>query len=125
MRPRDAFIVAWVAAQMALPMSYYLRSERVERYDERFSWRMFSDIRMVKCKAEFAANGEPVQLSREFHVAWDSLVQRGRPQVMAAVTERLCSTRPGKRITLKMRCREPDASEVDLSTGDDDLCEGR
>ena len=125
MKPRDAFIVAWVCLQMALPLSYYFRTEKVERYDERFAWRMFSDVRMVKCKAEFFADGEPVTLSREFHMAWDSLIQRGRPQVMQAVTDRLCSTREGSEITLKMRCREPDRSVVVVSSGQDDLCEQR
>ncbi|TNE90164.1 MAG: hypothetical protein EP330_08890 [Deltaproteobacteria bacterium] len=124
MKPRDVFIVVWIVVQMALPFSYYLRSERAERYDERWSWRMFSDVRMVRCTAEFSVDGRDVNLSQEFHMAWDSLLKRARPQVVDAVTERLCTANPGKPVTMRLHCREPDGSRNVLDAGQDDRCGG-
>lgn len=122
MRRRDIFIVVWVMGQILLPASYYLRTEREARYDERFAWRMFSDIRMLSCKAEFRRGGAEVSLSSEFHTAWSSLLKRGRMSVVDSVGTTLCERYPDEPVSLKMSCREPDKSVYVVSTGDTDLC---
>ncbi|MCO4745104.1 MAG: hypothetical protein KC912_09965 [Proteobacteria bacterium] len=125
MTPRNAFIVGWIVFQMAAPASYYLRTDRAERYDERFAWRMFSDVRMLRCQAEYRVDDDPVKLTQHFHTAWGSLLQRGRTQVVDGVGQRLCDDHPNSTVKLKLTCREPDRSIHVISDGLGDVCEVR
>ena len=53
------WIALFLVVQMAVPASYYLRKDR---HDERFSWRMFSTMRMAKCDPEVNVGGARVAL---------------------------------------------------------------
>src|SRR5690349_9855363 len=44
----NAFIALFLAFMLGMPLRYYMGGRG---FDERFSWRMFSTIRMLDCKA--------------------------------------------------------------------------
>ncbi len=117
---RVVFIGLFLIVQLALPLSYYLGDDR---YDERFAWRMFSDVRMVRCRADYRIGGAPVRLLERFHVAWQTLVERGRRPVVDAVARRLCRDAGGAPVTLRLECREFDGSTRVLEDGARNLCE--
>lgn len=98
---RSLFIVAFIAAQLYLPLSYYLRPDPLpelreghagqgpvtlpegsDPFDERFAWRMFSPVRMVKCRATLydATDGvrKRVRVGQELHYLWVNLMRRAR-----------------------------------------------
>lgn len=76
-------IALLVAAQLAIPLRYYTGGDP---YDERFSWRMFSEVRVVTCdpSATETKDGQsaPVELGRELHEAWIGLLSRNRDAVI-------------------------------------------
>jgi len=116
---RLVFIAVVLAVQAVLPLSYYA-SER--RYDERFAWRMFSPIRMVRCQLAYTANGSEVNLNAEFHSAWVTLMQRGREGVVEAVDRRVCLLNGGRDVRKHYRCRGVDGSLEELAQGEEPLC---
>ena len=88
------FVLLMIAAQLALPLRYYLRQD--QREDERFAWRMFSSVRLASCSSEVTqedASGqqEPVRLQGELHVAWINLLKRGRPRVIERFLQTRCA----------------------------------
>lgn len=115
-------MVAFLVLQLLLPLTYY--TVREDRFDERFSWRMFSDVRMVKCQAGFNRGGTGVTMSQEFHMAWNTLVQRGRGDVIDAVGQELCEGARGKPVKVRLECRMADGSKQLLEDGTRDLCSG-
>ena len=99
---RDVFLVVYIAIQIALPLRWYLRGG----FDERFAWRMFSDIRATRCVADFAIAGEPVVLEREVPRAWITLANRARPSVLDAIGRRLCEEAGVDPVTLTLTCSD-------------------
>src|SRR5690349_18637852 len=82
--PENAFIALFLAFMLGMPLRYYMGGRG---FDERFSWRMFSTIRMLECKAtvvEDVADGSErrVDLGQEVQVAWVGLLERGRELVI-------------------------------------------
>ena len=116
---RLVFIAFVLGVQLLLPLSYYL-GER--EYDERFAWRMFSPIRMVRCQVVYVVKGEELSLSANFHSAWVTLLQRGREGVVEAVDHRVCLTNPGRDVRKHMRCKGVDGETEVLSAGEAPLC---
>lgn len=106
---KNALIVALLALQIGLPLSYYL-SDNV--YDERFAWRMFSPIRLIKCDvALYDATGggrTPLQPMREMHVVWRNLMRRGRLPVVDAFARHWCPQKPGRVLNAQITCGPPD-----------------
>ncbi|MCB9758856.1 MAG: hypothetical protein H6739_03375 [Alphaproteobacteria bacterium] len=117
---RSLFIAVILVGQLLLPLRYYAFGD--DPYDERFSWRMFSPIRMVKCGARFEAAGKPVDLNETFHSAWITLVGRGRLDVTEAVGARICLINPGDPVTLLYVCEGVDGERTTLSKPDHDIC---
>ncbi|MEY3212105.1 MAG: hypothetical protein RIT28_2586 [Pseudomonadota bacterium] len=122
MRARDLFIAAFLLSQLALPLRWYALREADDPFDERFAWRMFSPERMVRCSASAQLNGAPLDLGREFHSAWLTLVERGRMDVVKAVARRVCLTNPGGALRMRLTCREIDGVERTMIEPTDDLC---
>lgn len=114
----NGFIVVFLAAQLALPLHYYL--VRLDEHDERFAWRMFSTVRMVNCEVELRVGDRPVALNREFHDAWIALAQRGRHVVIEAMAARLCKRNPGQPVTANLTCHP--LRGPDYAIGGFDLC---
>ncbi len=116
-RTRERLVVlAFLAAQLGLPLSYYL-GDRV--YDERFAWRMFSPIRMVRCRPQLSDGGEPIALDAHFAAPWITWMKRGHADVLLAAGERLCAERgPGAAIRADLSCRLPDGRTDVLLDGE-------
>jgi hypothetical protein len=115
---RGRFILAFLVSQLVIPLHYYVL--RKDRHDERFAWRMFSPMRMTKCKAAFVVDGQPVNIGSEFHEAWGEMVERGRAAVIEEMAHRLCAKRPGKPVMVTLQCTYFD--RPDASYGPADLC---
>lgn len=98
-----AFIAAFVALQLVLPLHYYL--VRRDPHDERFAWRMFSSTRMVRCELAMTIDDQPVALEREFHEAWLALAARGRRSVIEAMGQHLCARKRGSVVVARVTCR--------------------
>lgn len=105
-RRENLTIAAILAFQIAMPLSYYL-SDRL--YDERFSWRMFSTLRLRDCKVEVKehlisegrSRTRRVNIERDVHVAWLRLLERMRSAVVDEYLAR--------------RCQSPDVTSVDFT----------
>ncbi|MCB9791826.1 MAG: hypothetical protein H6741_03780 [Alphaproteobacteria bacterium] len=117
---RALFAGGLLLLQALLPLRYYTGTSDI--YDERFAWRMFSPVRMLRCGAKFSAEGEELKLSREVHSAWITLVGRGRFDVTEAVGARICATHPGEEVTLHYVCDQLGGERVTVSQPDHDIC---
>lgn len=115
-------IVAILAILVVTPLSYY--TTRDDSYDERFAWRMFSPIRMVRCKVDLEVGDPPssINLYRTFHEAWITIAQRGRLAVLRRMVERVCAENPGQPVRMHLPCRQVDGKVVDAIEGRADLC---
>jgi len=84
-KQKHFLILGIIIFQLVLPLKYYMSQDI---FDERFAWRMFSPVRMVSCSYEFFEGEKKVkvQLFKEIHIAFLSLIKRGR---MAVVKEYL------------------------------------
>ena len=111
-------IAAVLATQLLAPLDYY--ACRTDPHDERFAWRMFSPMRMSRCKPSIVMNDKPVDLSSEFHEAWLVIASRGRFSVLEAMGAKLCAKYPKSEVRLSIECtyldREPQ------SYGGYDMC---
>jgi hypothetical protein len=103
------FIAVFLLVQLLLPLHYYLA--RKDPHDERFAWRMFSPMRMSRCKPSIVMNDKPVNLGSEFHEAWLEIASRGRFSVLEAMGAKLCAKYPKSEVRLSVECtyldREP------------------
>ena len=76
------FVLVFVILQLYLPLQYYLWND--DPLDERFAWRMFSDIAMSGKEVEFWAemydNGLEMSIDHKsfFGEHWTSVVLHGR-----------------------------------------------
>lgn len=112
----NAFIAAFLAYQVAMPLRYYLGGRGL---DERFSWRMFSSVRMLDCDVEVgervAAEGETrrrkVNLNKEVQVAWIGLLERGRSIVIEKLLARRCDEQGVVQVDYHLSCKAPDGSK--------------
>ena len=109
-RRENLTIAAILVFQIAMPLSYYV-SRRA--YDERFSWRMFSTLRLRDCKVEVKehfADGRTrsVNIERDVHVAWLRLLERMRSAVIDAYLERRCEHDGVARVDFTCRCNDTD-----------------
>lgn len=103
------FIAVFLLLQLLIPISYYLRDDP---YDERFAWRMFSPIRQHSCRtiAREILQGEThareIQLGRELHVAWISVLSRNRRPVIHAFLHHRCEAGNVSQVELLNVCSE-------------------
>ena len=122
-------VLAFLGIQLGLPSSYYPGDDI---YDERFAWRMFSPIRMVKCDVAFAetANMErPISLKREIGLPWINWMKRGHRRVMEGYAAHYCEAAEAEGATASLHsqvsCRLPDGEVDHLYSPQEDLCEAR
>jgi hypothetical protein len=116
----NVFIVAFLMFQIGMPLRYYLGDRG---YDERFSWRMFSTVRMQQCEmqiSERAASGETafrdVQVKRDVQAAWVSLLERVRMPVIEKYLERRCERQPTAEVRYTRRCTDTNGSALPVQT---------
>ena len=90
---RSGFIVAYLAFQIGLPLSYYFA--RDNPFDERFAWRMFSPVRVSECSVrlweQLGSARASVDPSRELGPAWVGLMQRARVAVIERYAVQRCA----------------------------------
>lgn len=99
---RGRFILAFLATQLLLPLHYY--TLRRDPHDERWAWRMFSPMRMARCRPRFTVAGQPEALGARFHEAWLAIAERGRMSVIDAMAATLCRDNPGKPVEVTVEC---------------------
>lgn len=121
-RKANLVIVAFLLTMVLTPLSYY--TVRSDRYDERFAWRMFSSVRMVKCDPRWTIGdpGEQVPIEEHFHMAWVGNARRGRGIIVDRMTEQLCETHQGQSVRLHMNCEAIDGTSDLLFDGTRNLC---
>ncbi len=99
---RGRFILAFIALQLVLPLHYYIG--RDDKHDERWAWRMFSPMRMARCRSAIAIDGRPANLGASFHEAWIEVAERGRLSVVERMARKLCGDNPGKPVEVTLDC---------------------
>jgi hypothetical protein len=117
-RRTDAFIAAYLVAQLALPLGYYLGLRPPA--DERFAWRMFSAVRLDRCDATLtetvrdgsSRSSRPFPLERALQLGWRVQLGRGQPRVVDAALARACEDEGAVAATLVRRCRAADGAEA-------------
>lgn len=126
--------LAWIAAgalaallvQALVPLRYYLGDDL---YDERFSWRMFSAVRMHECdlRASETVSGaeRPVRLMQTIHAGWVTTLQRNREAVMERYLRWRCAHEGVERARLVNQCASPEGRpvppivrEIDCASGE-------
>jgi len=110
----NALIALFVLFQIAMPLRYYLGDRG---YDERFSWRMFSSLRMQNCKvrvAERLASGDEhdLELTQELQVAWIGMLERYRPQVVERLLRQRCRGELVRAARFTRTCTQTDGSAL-------------
>src|SRR5688500_16404664 len=109
----SVFIAAFAAVQVVLPLRYYL-SEDV--YDERFSWRMFSGVRMQDCTVSVVetVGGEnrEVRLDDVLHVSWQTTLKRNREAVIWKFLELRCEGEDVERVRMLSQCQRASGEAV-------------
>jgi hypothetical protein len=108
-------VAGFLLVQLLVPLRYYLGDDQ---YDERFSWRMFSATRVVRCRTiAHEAVGDPgtprpVQLMATIHEAWIETLRRNREDVIRAFLARRCDEEDVREVVLVNQC--VDAAEAPL-----------
>jgi len=100
-------------AQIAIPSTYYFSEDR---FDERFAWRMFSDVRVYTCRlgAYDVQDGQrtPVRLPSVIHVAWINTMRRSREGVLQRYLTWRCETEEIDGAQIVNQCRTPENEAV-------------
>ena len=113
----SALIVLVLGYHVGMPLTYYL-SDRV--YDERFSWRMFSTVRLQDCKVVLSEtllrDGErveqPTPVAQDVQTAWVGVLERMRPSVIEKYLARRCDSVPAEKVTFVGQCKDTDGSAL-------------
>lgn len=100
-----------------MPLRYYLGDGGA---DERFSWRMFSTVRMQKCSVRVdelidedgALQKRPVDLTQAFQIAWMGMLERNRPQVVDKVLKRRCEGKQVRQAHYSRSCVDTDGTTL-------------
>lgn len=116
-RARSVIAVAclvWALAMIAIPLRYYVGEDR---YDERFSWRMFSAVRVARCQVRVSevrdGSERPIPLMEVLPAPWAALLERNRSAVIDGFLRWRCETREGVReVRFRNECRDPAGGEL-------------
>jgi hypothetical protein len=107
----NAFIAGFLALQIAMPLSYYLGGRG---YDERFSWRMFSTLRLRDCtvrvleQSREGAPPQPVALEQDVQASWVRLLERQRTAVIDKYLARRCRRGDVWQVEYVRTCQDTD-----------------
>jgi len=128
--PINVFIALFVLFQLAMPLRYYLLGGGT---DERFSWRMFSTVRMQSCEVKVddmvVADGHPipreVELRKVLHGAWVNVLERYRARAVDKFLRRRCE-QPGVQAARYRRdCKDTDGDRRPTLEVELDCAQGR
>lgn len=112
----NLLIVAILLLQLLIPLRYYLGVAGGD--DERFSWRMFSTVRLQRCElamSELREGSEvpqPLALKPILQVAWISILQRLRPSVVEGFLRFRCETDGVTKVIYERQCTAPDGAAL-------------
>lgn len=110
---RTRFILAFIALQALIPLGYYLGGRGD---DERFSWRMFSTTRMLRCSVEVREQRDdqlrPVHIRKDVHMAWYEVLRRNRPAAVERYLARRCEHSGADRTIYRRQCVRSDGAVV-------------
>lgn len=101
-------LAVWVLIMIAVPVRYYAGGDV---YDERFSWRMFSAVRVQECalsaREVVDARERPIALMEVLPAPWVSLLERNRPAVLRRFLSWRCASaaRPSE-VRLTHTCQD-------------------
>jgi hypothetical protein len=113
----NVLIALFLAYQLAMPLRYYLGGRG---YDERFSWRMFSTLRLQECKvrvAETVAGEErKVDLDKALQIAWNGMLERYRRPVVDKFLDRRCVQEHASEVRYERNCIDTDGSALPQTT---------
>jgi hypothetical protein len=115
-RLTDAFIAAYLVVQVAVPLGYYLGLRPPS--DERFTWRMFSAVRLDRCESAVTetvrtgASTTARPLRETLQLGWLVQLNRGQPRVVDRVLTRACDDEGALSATLIRRCHATDGTEA-------------
>jgi hypothetical protein len=117
----NLFIALFLAFHVAMPLRYYLGDRG---YDERFSWRMFSTLRLQECQmrvAEAEQEGpnppfREVQVRRDVQAAWVNLLDRVRMPVVEKYLVRRCERQGVTQVRYARRCTDTDGTQLPAQT---------
>lgn len=110
-------VVGLLLLQLVIPLRYYLGDDS---YDERFSWRMFSAVRVIECRTVVhetvgdPPRPRPLRLMATIHEAWIETLKRNREEVIRAFLERRCEEEDVREVVLVNQCVGPAAEPVPL-----------
>jgi hypothetical protein len=78
----NIIILIVLSSQIVIPLSYYLGNQN--KFDERFSWRMFSPVRMVRCHTVWREGKDRHKVNPQtyIHIVWVNLMNRLREDVI-------------------------------------------
>ncbi len=126
-RWKSLLIAAVVVFQLLLPVRYYANDDE---FDERFSWRMFSPIRVVRCDVRWTegAAKRPVKVSADVHFVWTSLMKRARMDVFEGYAKRRCeklaTAKQPQQVYVDLACHHPDGKVRRPIPPGHNLCKG-
>ena len=117
-------LFVFVLVQLLVPASYYLRDDP---YDERFAWRMFSSVRVERCRTTAAeARGREVTqitLPRAMHAAWEQHMRRNRRAVIERFLEHRCGL-GATRVRVENRCVDARGQDLPVRSFERDCAAG-
>lgn len=107
-------VLAVICLGVLIPLRYYLGDDP---YDERFSWRMFSSIRVQACRSQLTVTSDEgeshvVRVQADLHQAWLSAVERNRASVIEKLLERQCDAPHIEQVTLTNQCQDAQRSAI-------------
>ena len=109
----NVLIAAFLLLQLALPLRYYLGGGG---YDERFSWRMFSTLRMRQCKVKVSEtigdDRRSVDLQKALQIAWIGMLERYRRPVVDKLLARRCAAVGARAVHYQRSCVDTDGSKL-------------
>ncbi len=105
----------WLFAllHLLIPLRYYA----ARGYDERFAWRMFSQVRVQTCTLEAEqtlADGTlaSVPLERTLPAPWIALLRRNRQTVITRFLDWQCQHSEAREVMVTTRCVDADGAAV-------------
>ncbi len=84
---KNVMIGVFLALNVAAPLSYYLGDDA---FDERFAWRMFSPVRLAKCKVSLSDGAQQIRVGKKTHQVWINLMRRARRPVFEGYARQYC-----------------------------------
>jgi hypothetical protein len=122
----NALIVLFLAFHVVMPLRYYLGGGG---YDERFSWRMFSTLRMHKCQVlveeTIGEDTRAVDLQKAVQIAWIGMLERYRRPVVDKLLARRCEQEHARSVRYERKCVDTDGSALPVERVSRDCGSGR